>query len=192
MKQEPYPIEATGVKLALNHTKTPQSDAQWLVWKARQTVGDFVEIGTNRGEMALELSLLSEDRHVWTCDYPGNTTIQDWQKSEVLPAVEIGVASRYRRNVHLIIEDSKKLDYDRVGPVGFVFIDGDHSAEGVTADGEKALKYFAEHKLPRPACIVWHDYGTGCMQGIKDYLDAKTNLDLRWVEGTTGIVYLDL
>ena len=58
--------------------------------------------------------------------------------------------------------------------VGFVFLDGDHSYDGVRVDTEKALEYFAATagKKKERRFMVWHDVSElhpGWV-GVLDYL----------------------
>jgi hypothetical protein len=65
-----------------------------------------------------------------------------------------------------------------------VFIDGDHTYEGVMHDQDLA------RRIVRPGgIIVWHDYGTPNCPGVKQAVDtARDERDIRQVDDTT-LVY---
>lgn len=74
------------------------------------------------------------------------------------------------KNVEFLSGDSKtllptllaRLETDRA-PLGFVFIDGDHSTEGVRADINAVLRF----KPNRPIFVVFHDsFNPECRSGI--------------------------
>lgn len=193
MKTVPINHAVETTPLVALHTTTPTRDARWLVWKARQYPGDVLEIGCYHGEMTREFAAMYPTRHVWTVDWAENSTLPDFQRPEVLPASRIGECVRYFPNVSLLLQDSKTIDYNRLPGISFVYIDGDHSYEGVKADSERVLDYFKRNPTScRPACVVWHDYAQdGWTEGVGRYLDSRTDLDLVRVDGST-LVYLEL
>lgn len=65
------------------------------------------------------------------------------------------VFSRDLKNVVHIGHDSKTFDYTPyIGQCDLVFIDGDHSYDGVRADTEHAFRLLRDDR----SVIVWHDY----------------------------------
>ena len=188
MRTEPYPKEAESIQLYGDQWYTPDMDARWLLWKAVRCAGNILEIGTNEGETSRALASAFPDRRVWTVDFPGNPIIPDYQKDEVPTSDTIGRYCKDIPNVTLLIQDSKTLDYSAFDKVGLVFIDGDHSVDGVKLDSELALAYFANGGA-RPGCIVWHDYGVAAC-GVTAYLDSRADLELVRVSGTP-LVYVD-
>lgn len=193
MKTEPVDPEVLVTPVVALHSTTPTYDARWLVWKALQYPGNILEIGCHHGEMTREFAMLYPTRHVWTVDWVENNTMPEFQRPELLPSDKVNEHARYMPNVNLLLVNSRELDYDQLPGLSFVYIDGDHGYEGVKADSEKVLAYFAKSpKAARPACVVWHDYcTTGWTEGVGKYLDSRTDLNLVRVEGST-IVYLEI
>ncbi len=71
-----------------------------------------------------------------------------------------GKYARKSKKYSIIFEDSKT--YEPKDEFEMVFIDGDHSYDGVKNDTELALKM-------NPKVIVWHDYGSE--PGVNDYIN---------------------
>ncbi len=68
----------------------------------------------------------------------------------------------------------------------FIFIDGDHSAEGVKADIEEALPLLAPGGL-----MAFHDYGRPTDPGVKEMVDALllgTGSELIEKTGTVAVI----
>ena len=67
-----------------------------------------------------------------------------------------GFFTREVTNVRFIKHNSKTFDFSQFGRYfDLVFIDGDHSTEGVKADTRGALSVLRDEN----SVIVWHDYG---------------------------------
>ena len=63
--------------------------------------------------------------------------------------------SRHLKNVVHLGHDSRTFDYSPyLGTCDLVFIDGDHSYDGVRADTEHAFRLLRDER----SVIVWHDY----------------------------------
>jgi hypothetical protein len=132
-----------------------------LFWLASQTTGAILEIGTHNGIKAMELARTFPSRRIITVDYTGpNPTMHPAQLSEQPSPFYFGERCRNLPNVTCIDRDSRRLEYRVLefhhGPIGFIFIDGDHSEAGVRADTHNATRYaeLARH----PLIIAWHDY----------------------------------
>jgi hypothetical protein len=57
-------------------------------------------------------------------------------------------------NVHHIGANSRKYDFSKLGKFDLIFVDGDHSANGVRIDTEKVFQLLRDEN----SVIVWHDY----------------------------------
>lgn len=194
MRIEPLADEVAAVKLqhAEHGSKTNPMDTRWLLWKAAQFQGSVLEIGCHRGHTTYELAMANPRRHVWAVDWAENTRLKDWQLCDLLPPSELCERARYLPNVNLLVLDSQYLDYSQLSGLSFVYIDGDHSLEGVKVDTELALAYFARSpKSGHPACIVWHDYAEDGPFGVGPYLRTRTDLDLIRVKNST-LVYMEI
>lgn len=128
-------------------------EISWMLWKIAQTPGNILEIGTHYGETTREFALAFPDRKIYAVDCPVNLTLPIPQRNEIPVASKVCEAARDLPNVQLIIQDSRTLGYRMLDDIGFVFIDGDHSYDGVAADSEKAFAHFAS----RSGVVVWHD-----------------------------------
>lgn len=95
-----------------------------LLWKAvRATSGNILEIGRNRAGSTVLLAAASHGREIYSIDL----------KSKHDPACATYFARPENKSrIHLITADSRKPLPDLT--YGFLFIDGDHSFEGVLAD----------------------------------------------------------
>jgi hypothetical protein len=102
--------------------------------------------------------------------------------------------SRGLKNVTYIEHNSHTYDFSSLrNQFDLVFIDGDHSYQGVKADTTTA---FGLLRGPTSA-IVWHDYGIGpetvrwtVLAGILDGCPAERRAHLYHVSNTQCAVYL--
>src|SRR2546423_1798770 len=100
-------------------------DEAAVLWKAvKATSGDILEIGRNlRGSTVLLAAAAGPDREIYSID---NRSNEDPACKDYLARPE------HKARVHLMVADSRaplpNLKF------GFLFIDGDHTFEGVLAD----------------------------------------------------------
>jgi len=88
--------------------------------------------------------------------------------------------SRISAKVKQIFADSGQFNFETLGAVDFVFIDGCHSYEYVKNDTEKALKI-----LNKKGIVIWHDYNID-WPGVYTYLnDLSRKLPIYKIRGTT-------
>ena len=117
-----------------------------MLWKAtKATSGNILEIGRNLAGSTVLLAAAGPDREIYSID---NRSNEDRACKDYLArAVNKG-------RVHLLIADSRvPLPNLRFG---FLFIDGDHTFEGVLADVVahwNALQASGEY----PALVAFHD-----------------------------------
>ncbi len=105
------------------------------------------------------------------------------------------VFSRDLKNVIHLGHDSKTFDYTPyLGSCDLVFIDGDHSYDGVRSDTEHAFRLLRnEHSV-----IVWHDYMRtseidlmwGVIAGLLDGAPSAARRHLYHVSNTLCAVYI--
>lgn len=123
-------------------------DEAALLWKAvKVTSGNVLEIGRNRaGSTVLLAAAAGPEREIYSIDC---------RSKEGVACKNYLARSQTRRRVHLLVADSRNpLPNLRFG---FLFIDGDHTFEGVLADVAahwNALQSFDDGK---PALAVFHD-----------------------------------
>jgi predicted O-methyltransferase YrrM len=117
------------------------------------------EFGVNLGKTARTLlrSIPSIKLYVGI-DIPfGRATRLDCQRREVPHAAGMYAASD--RRFHLLFGESTSFGPEDLEPLDAAFIDGDHSAVGVTHDSRLS------RALLRPnGVIVWHDYGNPAVE----------------------------
>jgi len=163
-------------------------EAQWLIWMSQKTTGSILEIGTHYGGTTRNLARANPDKIIYTVDWVTDTpTMREEQRATDMPTLEnVGKLAQGIPNVIQILQNS--WDFDYAGKdIGFVFIDGDHSYEGVRADTELALKSYRDE--PRPLTIVWHDCDLGDQpgwEGIPRYIKelAEQGMTIGAVEWT--------
>lgn len=122
-------------------------DEAALLWKAvKATRGAILEIGRNHAGSTALLAAASDDRDVYSIDLAPRHH----------PACEDFLARNdNKQRVHLILADSRQPLPN--AQFGLVFIDGDHSFEGVLAD---VLAHWSELKMSggeAPALAAFHD-----------------------------------
>ena len=103
--------------------------------------------------------------------------------------------SRHLKNVVHIGHDSKTFDYTpHLGTCDLVFIDGDHSYDGVRSDTENAFRLLRDER----SVIVWHDYMRtseedvlwGVVAGLLDGAPERARRHLYHVSNTLCAVYI--
>jgi hypothetical protein len=153
-------------------------EAQWLVNKARTITGDILEIGTYKGATARELAVAFPNLTIHVVDVH--------MPSYGLKIEEVCMEAKDLPNVNLTIADSHTFSYPP--NLGLIFIDGDHTWEGVRIDTENALSYFRN----RHGTIVWHDYDPGHqVMPYLDWFERHINPGIRWVQNTM-LAFIDV
>ena len=127
-----------------------ESEAKLLWDWAKTTKGKMLEVGTAYGRSAVLLGTLAK------------------QQSRELICVDPWFGEHGERLYQIFLKNIKDLpivkerkrieDWDPQ-PIGFAYLDGDHSYEGTQAQIQKAL---ACH----PSVIAMHDFGDDCEQFI--------------------------
>lgn len=119
-------------------------ECKWMLEQIERIQGHILEIGTHTGGTAREIALAFPTRNLFCVDV--------CDPAYGIPVDQIGIRARGLPNVTLTIQDSKL--YEIPSGTGVIFIDGDHTWEGVKADTEKAMHHFRTHS----GIIIWHDY----------------------------------
>jgi len=161
--------------------QTKPWEVAWMLWKLSSTVGDVLEIGAHYGETTREFALAFPSKTIYAVDCPDNAALADRQHHELPVASRVCEAARELPNVRFLAQNSRSLDYSQFGNVGFIFIDGDHSYAGVSADSENAFTHFAS----RHGVIAWHDCFPHDYIAVHAYL---SSLSQRWPDRFKTII----
>ena len=115
----------------------------------KYNVKRFLEIGTLCGTTVANMAEICEE--CVTIDLP----VEDIKKKRSIRYINEGMArfSKNLPNVKHINQDSRTVDFSKLGKFDFVFIDGNHHYEAVLKDTQNALKV-----LNKGGIIVWHGY----------------------------------
>jgi predicted O-methyltransferase YrrM len=140
------------------------------------------EFGTYQGRTTYHLTFASEEPRVFTLNLP--------PKDDPSVANFLGTwfrGSDRERFITQLLQDSRSFDpapYDR--QMDLVFIDADHSYEGVKNDTEKALRMLAPGGI-----LLWHDFAAkspGVVRYIQEFSQGRPVFRLKH---TCLVVYLD-
>lgn len=173
MRTLALPEESQRIRLpeALFRYTSPH-EVKFLCWLASFQCANLLEIGCNMGVTTRDLATYHADKRVYAVDHSAaQDSMVAAQKGEKPTPGTVGLFASHLPNVQVIDQPSGDLDYYSLEKVGFVFIDGDHSYEGVAADTQKALDYL---RSAGGGLIAWHDYyaHAGIWPGVKRYLDS--------------------
>lgn len=141
--------------LPLEGRWTPINDVKIIRHLSKQTNGNILEIGCHTGITTLELLDANPTKHVYAVDYTGNLPTVVKEQAYEIPT-EIGKFIKNEQRVTLYDIRSAEFPYTKEMDIRFIFIDGDHSYNGVKTDTERALEYFKSNHIN--GMIVWHDY----------------------------------
>lgn len=146
------------------------------------------EIGTFNGRTTLHLALnspasatvITVDLGEGGFDFGGDTSY--FKPTKVGSCFHNNAVAE--RKITQVIGDSHTLDFSRwKNSVDFIFIDGDHSYNGVLKDSELAFSL-----IRRGGVILWHDYLM-----INDVTNAITHLSKKYplcrVAGTSLVIW---
>ncbi len=140
-------------------------EAEYLFLLASRAKAGIVETGRFHGGSTFMLAWANRDIPIHSVDIaPQN----DGLLKEYFSRHNIG------KNVDLIVGDSQRTKYPHVGMVDLLFIDGDHSYEGCTADLENWYP-----NLAAGGHIVLHDcyYGSPVQDSIIDFMARHPELE---------------
>lgn len=167
---------------------TPERDTLFLLWLVSLTSGNVVEIGANAGATTFQLAVANPRKLVYAVEPATEETgqVREVQKKEI--PREPFLWCKDLPNVRTMAILSAALDYTLLDNVTLVFIDGDHTYEGVKADTQKALDHL-RHSTAQDRFIVWHDYtpNSHSWLGVGAYLhwDLWNKFEIYHVPGTS-------
>ena len=151
----------------------------------------YLEIGSWRGESIANIS--ENAAHCTTINLPKEEMINMNFKKEFIDLH--GFFSKNLKNVRGIMHNSKTFNFNELDhDYNLIFIDGDHSYEGVLNDTKKTFNLRKDDK----SIIVWHDYGYSpervrfsTLKAILDGVPASNHKNLYHVSNTLCAVYIE-
>jgi len=140
------------------------------------------EFGTYRGQTTCGLAAVCKDAQVYTLNLPPE------DDPRYAPFIGMYIArSPDRDRITQIFADSRTFDTAPYREsMNYIFIDGDHSYEGVKNDTEKALQL-----LKPGGVIVWHDYAAKSPGVLKYLAEFSRERPLFRLRETCLAVYVD-
>lgn len=154
---EPDPALQKLLRPTYTRQYTPDLDVMALIWLAQRVEGNYLEVGCHQGLTLMQVAYNYPERFHYGIDCTGPTAMPSGQAIERPNVYELGWQVRAFRNVRVIDSDFDTFDLSRLENVAFVFLDSDHSYDGVKRCTEKVLAYFAQLPSKR-RIIAWHDY----------------------------------
>lgn len=136
-------------------------EGEFLFMIAARAKTGILEIGRFNGGSAFLLACANASIPIHSID---NEPQDDARLKELFERLSIG------KNVHLIVGDSQNARYPQVGQIDFLFVDGDHSYEGVTND---LCNWY--HLVTVGGHVVLHDcyHGSPVMDAVWDFVNAR-------------------
>lgn len=139
-----------------------------------------LELGVSEGETARFLldRCLCIKSYIGVDVPPDFVTTLNLQQTEV-PAVA-GRLIRTHPKARIIVKPTQHVSADEIGECDFVFIDADHSADGVARD-TKLARECVKHGI-----IAWHDYRNPGepITEVNNVLDKWLEHDITHIKGT--------
>jgi predicted O-methyltransferase YrrM len=145
-------IENVKVPLGVVNEASPHTNQTNLLYvvaiAAYRKCENIFEFGTWKGNTTYYLTFASEEAFVTTLDLPP----EDLSAAEDIGSVFVG--SDREHKINQILCDSHKFDIEPYrNKMDLIFVDGDHTYEGVKNDTEKAFQMLAPGGI-----IIWDDY----------------------------------
>jgi hypothetical protein len=154
---EPDPAKQKLLRPTYSRQYTPDLDVMALISLAERVEGSYVEVGCHQGLTLMQVAYNYPDRQHYGIDCTGPTHTPSGQEGERPSVYELGWQVRAFRNTKVIDRDFDLFDLENLDDPALVFLDSDHSYDGVKRGTEKVLAHFA--KLPKKRRIIaWHDY----------------------------------
>ena len=151
----------------------------------------YIEIGSWRGESIVNVAEVTKDCTAVTLS---EKEMKDFGFTENFIKVH-GFFAKYNSNIKIIEGNSFIFDFSQLNKLfDLIFIDGDHSFEGVRNDTRKIFKL----RKNRDSIIVWHDYSNNIentrysvLHGILDAIPKKYHHNIFHVSNTLCAIYTE-
>lgn len=152
---------------------------------------NYLEIGSWRGESAANVS---KETLTSTALTLGEEQMRALNFGEAFISVH-GIFSKNIDNLNTIHVNTHVYDFGVLNKkFDLIFIDGDHSYEGVLNDTKKSYKVLKDKK----SVIVWHDYGNSTedvrpsvFEAILDGIPKEKHKNLYHVSNTMCAIYME-
>jgi len=153
----------------------------------------YLEIGTWMGESIAQVSEVVEQ--CYSISLPDNDpSLVSYFESINEKNNFSRYFSKQRTNIKHYYEDSKTFDFNEIpGDIDLVFIDGDHSYDGVRCDTENVFRRID----PKKTIVVWHDfkeirnnYIMTTVNGVYDALPEQLHKNLFAVDNNMCGIYI--
>jgi hypothetical protein len=152
---------------------------------------EFLEIGSWRGESIRNISEVAT--HCTAVTLSPKEMLEMGLSQDFVDVH--GLYSKGVKNITEILANSRKFDFKGLGKkFDLIFIDGDHTYEGVLNDTKKTFNL----RKDRSSIIVWHDYGfsmetvrPSVLKAIMDGIPKEKHRNLYHVSNTMCAVYIE-
>jgi glycosyltransferase involved in cell wall biosynthesis len=184
------------LKPSLNRQYTSDYDVKALLRLFKRVRGNYLELGCHRGLTLMQFCYNFPDAICYGVDSSDGAGIPSNQRTECPRREEIGSHVRAFKNACVFDQKIENFLIGQLDDVAFVFIDSDHTYEGVKAATEKVLHHFYRQTDLKKRIIAWHDYipksqineeHPAAWIGVGDYVrtEVAPKLMCRWIRGTT-------
>ena len=141
------------------------------------------EFGTFMGRTALHFARMNPAANVWTLDLPAEANPRRFAGHIGTYFADTPEAGR----IHCLRCDARTFDPSpHRAAMDFIWVDGDHSYEGVKNDTEKAFDMLAPG-----GAIFWHDFGPDSLELVHYIVDLTKHRPLFHIRRTSLLVHLD-
>ncbi len=180
-------VENAAISLAAVNVETGHpnhAEMLWVIAAAQHRRARRVfEFGTFMGRTTRHLAAAMPDAHIWTLDLPRDEN--PWSFADHVGAMFAGTSDAER--ITSVRTNSATFDTSPLrGSMDFVWVDADHSYDGVRNDTEKAFELLAPG-----GAIMWHDFSADS-PGLVDFIAEFTaRQPLFLIQRTSVLLHLD-
>ena len=170
---------------------TSKFDISALLYLMQFCKKDFFEIGTWYGKTTYEIAFRFPTKIIYTMDYMEDDLILSEHENKTRASKEdLCTYAEELVNVIFIYANSHIYDFNIIKDVDFIFIDGDHSFNGVKIDTEKAIDYLEKNG---GGTIAWHDVHTKNLTQVPDYMKylSKTRIIFYLKDTNIGFIKIE-